>query len=302
MDMSKQTAPEAAIQGRPKTLDETRAWMKARLASRTHPMNALDAEEGIALIDHLPGLDGESWSAYWMQHGQAVYRQAQEALSQEDTATASRLFMKASGLYFMGRFPCPDHPGKARSAELERESYLQAARLWDVPARRIAIPFAGRADEGREVVVLLRTPPGVERPPVVVMWGGVDAWKEQMTQACEALLALGIATVAMDNAGTGESPVRGVPDAERQFATVFDWVEARVGPGRQPHGMPGPLIRRILGDQAGTALSGPPARRRQLGRRCAPYVPARVDRGITLPGQLPHGPGRNPLPHAGRTQ
>lgn len=227
MDMSKQTAPEAAIQGRPKTLDETRAWMKARLASRTHPMNALDAEEGIALIDHLPGLDGESWSAYWMQHGQVVYRQAQEALSQEDTATASRLFMKASGLYFMGRFPCPDHPGKARSAELERESYLQAARLWDVPARRIAIPFAGRADEGREVVVLLRTPPGVERPPVVVMWGGVDAWKEQMTQACEALLALGIATVAMDNAGTGESPVRGVPDAERQFATVFDWVEAQ---------------------------------------------------------------------------
>ena len=51
------------------------------------------------------------------------------------------------------------------------------------------------------------------------MWGGVDAYKEQMTAASDAFLENGVATLAMDNAGTGESPVKGVPDAERQFLT-----------------------------------------------------------------------------------
>jgi pimeloyl-ACP methyl ester carboxylesterase len=59
------------------------------------------------------------------------------------------------------------------------------------------------------------------------MWGGVDACKEQMTAASDALLAKGLATIAMDNAGTGESPVRGVVDAERPFIAVLDWLRGR---------------------------------------------------------------------------
>ena len=57
--------------------------------------------------------------------------------------------------------------------------------------------------------------PGRRKALQMLMWGGVDACKEQMTAASDALLVQGIATVAMDNAGTGESPVKGVPDAER---------------------------------------------------------------------------------------
>jgi hypothetical protein len=46
------------------------------------------------------------------------------------------------------------------------------------PIRRVSVPFDGRAGEGKEVVFYLRRPDGVARPKVVVMWGGVDAWKE----------------------------------------------------------------------------------------------------------------------------
>ena len=51
------------------------------------------------------------------------------------------------------------------------------------------------------------------------MWGGVDAWKEEMTELSEQLLRQGLATVAMDNVGTGESPVVAVPSSI-QTATV----------------------------------------------------------------------------------
>ncbi|WP_354003778.1 alpha/beta hydrolase family protein [Ramlibacter aurantiacus] len=215
------------VSGRPKTLQEAKAWMLARLASRTHPMNALPLDEGSAWIAALPGLDGESWGGWWGGLGDGVMRQASEAARAGDPERAGALYLKASGLYFMGRFPCPNHPAKERCAVAEREAYLAASQAWPSPIERVAIPFAGREGEGGQVVMLVRRPEGVARPPVVLMWGGVDACKEQMTAACDALLAQGVATVAMDNAGTGESPVRGVPDAERSFLAAMDWIAAQ---------------------------------------------------------------------------
>jgi esterase FrsA len=153
----------------------------------------------------------------------------------------------------MGRFPCANHPAKQRCAIAERETYLAGARHWPQPIERHVVAFAGRHDagEGSEVVLLLRRPVGAARAPVVLMWGGVDACKEQMTAASDALLARGVATVAMDNAGTGESPVRGVPDAERQFIAALDWIAQRDDvDGRRPG-----LLGRSFGGYWATKLA-----------------------------------------------
>lgn len=213
--------------GRPRTLEEAKAWMRSRLQARAHPMASVEVDEGLQLIEQLPALDGKSWAQVW---GNAANKHRERAIAAKRAGRlpeASSLYMKASGLYFMGRFPCPNHPDKLRCAQLERETYLAAARLWEVPVERVCVPFDGRSGEGKEVTFLLRRPKLVTRPPAVVMWGGVDAWKEQMTEASNVLLARGIATIALDNPGTGESPVRGVQDAERQFLPVFDWAAAR---------------------------------------------------------------------------
>lgn len=227
------------VSERPKTLEETKLWMKQRLAARFHPMNALDVAEGPALIDGLAGLDGAAWGGYWGTLGDEALAQAQlfEAAGQSDQAKA--LYGKASGLYFLGRFPCPNDPAKLRCAQAERETYLKLSQYWNEPIERVEIPFAGRAGEGSHVAALVRRPAGVAHPPVVLMWGGVDACKEQMTAACDAFLAQGVATVAIDNAGTGESPIRGVQDAERQFLAVMDWIQARTDWNAQKLGLLG---------------------------------------------------------------
>ncbi len=214
------------VTNRPKTLEEAKTWMAQRLPTRNHPLNALTLEDGPAQIAGIPGLDGKAWGTYWQAQGDVVRAQAESA-EKAQRPDAQSLYQKASGLYFIGRFPCPNHPAKQACAAAERETYLAASRFWKVPIERIELPFEGKTGEGNKVVVLLRRPAGVTRPPVVVMWGGVDAYKEQMTAASDAFLAQGVATVAMDNAGTGESPVRGVPDAERQFITVLDWVRGQ---------------------------------------------------------------------------
>lgn len=201
--------------------------MKSRLASRTHPMNNIEPVEGARLIDQLEGLDGKSWATVWGTAAEDVMKEARRAEHDGDTAAATALYQRASGLYFMGRFPCPNHPEKERCAVAEREAYLAASRHWPHPIEPVTVAFAGREGEGNRVIGYLRRPRNVPRPRVVVMWGGVDAWKEQMTAISDAFLARGIATIAMDNAGTGESPVKGVVDADRSFLAMFDWAAAQ---------------------------------------------------------------------------
>ena len=229
-------AVSGVVQGRAKTLPEAKQWLRDRLAARVHPMGVIDAQAGLSLIEQLEGLDGASWTAVWKRAGDEVYARAESAASAGDSREAERLFLKASGLYFLGRFPCPNHPAKLESAACERRAYLAAARYWRSPIERHEVPFAGRDGEGDRIVCYLRRPPAVGAAPLVLMWGGVDAWKEQMTAASDALLARGCATIAMDNAGTGESPVKGVADAERVFLTVLQWAQqlpqvARARPG-----------------------------------------------------------------------
>jgi esterase FrsA len=215
------------MSARPRTLEAAKKWMHEKLAARVHPMSACDPATTAPLIDTLQGLDGDSWADVWVPAGRRAWDDARNSEARGDRQGAAAGYLRASSLFFMGRFPCPNHPRKLESARLERESYRDAARFFTIPTERIVLPFAGRAQEGNELVFLYRRPPGIAKPPVVVMWGGVDAWKEQMTGASDALLARGVATLAMDNVGTGESPLVGSPDGERQFLPVFDWIAAR---------------------------------------------------------------------------
>src|SRR2546421_1842854 len=147
--------------------------------------------------------------------------------ARDDAAAADAAYFQAYAFYFLGRFPCPNTPRKRENAVKARQLYLRAARALDPPLERVAIPFAGRPGEGSEVVVYVRKPRGVARPPVVVQWGGVDSFKEERQPIAERFLAAGFATVSIDMPGTGESPLKGSVDAERQYTPVFAWLRAQ---------------------------------------------------------------------------
>ncbi|HEU4536729.1 MAG TPA: alpha/beta hydrolase [Polyangiaceae bacterium] len=221
------SSDDSGARGRAKTLGEAQQWMLERLTTRIYPMNAVDLAEGRAIVESLAGLDGRAWAEAWGRAGDRAREEAERAEAAGDRWSAVALFMRAHGLYFLGRFPAPNHPDKARCAELERATHLAAGRHWDPPVRRVTVPFDGRRGEGREVAFLYRRPPGIARPPAVVLWGGLDAWKEQMAAASNALLAVGFATLAVDCPGTGESPIACGPDGERQFWPVFEWAAAQ---------------------------------------------------------------------------
>lgn len=212
---------------RARTLEEARQFLLDRLHIRRSPMAFVEPSKAEAIIRALPSLDGEAWGAAWGEAGAWYEREAEAALARGDSAASARARFQAYAFFSVGRYPCPNHPRKLRNYVKARENFVLAGAHFDAPLQRISLPFAGRPGEGTEVVIYVRRPAGVTRPKVVVLWGGIDGWKEETKENADTFLDLGYAVVSVDMPGVGESPVVGSPDAERQFSPVFDWIAAR---------------------------------------------------------------------------
>ena len=217
----------ATATGRPKTLEESKEYLRRRLAEQQNPMVFHDRQAASEGIERLQSLDPDHWATVWAEIGARFEETARAAEARGDASAADTAYFQAYAFYFLGRFPCPNTPLKRDNAAKARALYLRATRDLDPPLTRVAIPFQGRPDEGREVVVYVRKPKGVARPPVVVQTGGVDSFKEERHGHAERFLEASFATVSMDMPGTGESPVLGSVDAERQYTPVFEWVRAQ---------------------------------------------------------------------------
>ena len=235
----------------PRSLDNAKAWMRDRLAKRIHPLGLTEPEATLETIEALQGLDGANWASAWIGTGNRFMALAEERSRAADRAGAREAYYQAYGFYFLGRFPCPNHEAKEESYRLELKAYEQFGALADPPIVPVSLPFDAPGALTSEIRCYLRIPTGAEQPPVVIMWGGVDAWKEEMTELSNAFVAAGIATIAMDNVGTGQSPIKARRNGEIQFLPVIQWV-------RENHQLDGrriALIGRSFGGHWATKLA-----------------------------------------------
>jgi len=207
-------------------LEEGKAWLRQRLERGAHPLDGLDPDAARTTIDGLSGLDPGPWTAAWGALADDFVRRAQAA---SDCATQREMWLQAYRAAFMGRYPVPNHPLKGEQYTRAREFFLKATALEDPPLEVVEIPFAGRAGEGRRLRFYLTRPAhGTPRPPVAMVWAGIDTWKEEMHGRLGALLrSRGFAVLLVDMPGVGESPVLAGRDSERQWTPIFDWLGKR---------------------------------------------------------------------------
>jgi dipeptidyl aminopeptidase/acylaminoacyl peptidase len=90
------------------------------------------------------------------------------------------------------------------------------------PLEVVHIPF-----EGKEITGYLRMPTGAVGAPIVLAVSGLDSRKETMADSYNALLEHGIGYFAVDGPGTGQSPVKVSPTAERVLSKVIDYLRTR---------------------------------------------------------------------------
>ena len=205
-----------------KTLEEIKADIAHR-AGRINPFERVKKEDADAVLKNLTSLDSELWGREWGKFGAKYEALGDEQLKQVKTKEAGETFYLAYEYYRVGRYPVPSSPEKMTCYKGALRTFLKAAPFMDPPLERCEIPF-----EGKKVVGYLQVPKGVNRPPVVMHWGGVDGWKEDRRTNNDVLLKNGIACFTIDMPGAGENPCLGQePKAERTFSAAMDYLVTR---------------------------------------------------------------------------
>jgi esterase FrsA len=194
----------------------------ARRAGRVNPFERVDRKEVEGLLGRLTSLDPDLWGSEWGKLG-ARHEANAEELAKLGKKEAGESYYQAYEYYRIGRYPVPSSPEKISCYKGALRSFLKAAPYLDPPLERIEILF-----EGKKVVGYLQIPRSINRPPVVMHWGGVDGWKEDRRSNSEFFHKEGLATFTIDMPGAGENPCLGQePRAERTFSAAIDYLENR---------------------------------------------------------------------------
>ncbi len=167
----------------------------------------------------------EDWCDAWVAAGAEHEQLGREALAEGRNRSAGNHLSTAAVYYHFGKFVFVDYPDTMRHAhDLAVTCLTDALPHLDPPGERILVPFRGFDMPG-----ILRKPRGVDRPAVVVMISGLDSTKEELRSTEQLFLDRGLATLAIDGPGQGESEYALAiePAWEDVGAAIVDAIEAR---------------------------------------------------------------------------
>jgi 2,6-dihydroxypseudooxynicotine hydrolase len=184
---------------------------------------------GVDMNDYHWTVDGlEKWSEWygaWMALGRKHEDLARDAEAHGHAVTAGEAYYRAAIAYHFGVFCWVDNLEELTAGHRKRvECYGKALGTLDPPGERVEIPL-----EGITIPGYLRKPRGVSRPPVVLFLSGLDSAKEEHATFEIFFLRRGLATLAIDGPGQGETWYRMKMrvDFEVAATAAIDWLRTR---------------------------------------------------------------------------
>ncbi len=170
--------------------------------------------------------DFDSWYAAWQQSGRDLLAIAEDAEKQGRMVTAGDAYLQAALLFHYAQLQCrPTRPERIQGRNLSIDCYCKGAPHWDPPVERVTMAFS----EGN-LPGYLRLPRGGRVAPCVVIISGANSVKEEAHFNGEYFINRGIATLAFDGPGQGETWERIKYTNERfenAVSAVLDYLEKR---------------------------------------------------------------------------
>ena len=217
-------SPERSYYVRP--INELWEMWKPRVKMRIYPFTYASYDDMERVMTSLTSYDRDKWAASFSAVAKPYEEKAAEAEKAGNTQVAKENYLRAYQYYRLARYPTINSSGKKKAYKKSQEMLLKASHFFDVPIERVEIPFKPKSGEKDRIIAYLRVPKTGHAPfPVLLSWGGIDGFKEE--QLNDSALDHGLATLAIDGPGVGDSPLKGSEDAERLFGAVIDWVETR---------------------------------------------------------------------------
>lgn len=170
------------------------AW--AKLQFLNHGVTESDLDDVLGRVSSL-----ESWSDEWEATGRAYEKRGRDAIEFGKAREASRHFLTASAAYNFAQYVVFMDPERKRQLHAGCvRAYANAAPHFDVPAVPFEVPFRRYLLRG-----YLRVPPGDGPRPVVVIFNGTNAVKEELHWWADAFVQRGCAVCTFDGPGLGET-------------------------------------------------------------------------------------------------
>jgi esterase FrsA len=206
-------------------MNEVKEELLSRAKENRNPFLYTIYEEVAPVINNLGSVERDPWAKAFSALAALHEERAARAEAAADGKTARKELLIAYDCYHVARYPAPNSPGKLAAYRKSQENFHRAARYFDPPLERVEMPFKGQVREGETSIGLLRKPKDTAKPPVVVIWGGIDAFKEE--RPSDPYLRAGLATLAIDMPGVADAPLAGSESGERLWDAVFDYIARR---------------------------------------------------------------------------
>ena len=169
----------------------------------------------------------DDWCREWGRTARHYEQLAETAEAAGRAITAGEAWRRAALCWHWGKFVFTDHPQEQREAhERTVACFRRGAGALTPPAEPVRVPYGGTT-----LAAYLRVPRASsgERPPIVIMIPGLDSVKEELQATAGYLLARGLAVIAIDGPGQGETeyelPIE--PAYERVTTAVADYLKGR---------------------------------------------------------------------------
>jgi dienelactone hydrolase len=165
----------------------------------------------------------DQWLPAWSEKALEYEKFAEAAEQQGARRSAAEAWRRAAMCWHFGKFNWFEDIEKAEHAQRRLNACYERA-LWSLkpPGRKVLIPYGDM-----KMAAILRQPRGVERPPLVIIIGGLDSMKEELQQVADYFLDRGIATLGMDGPGQGETglALKIEPASEKPIGAAIDFIE-----------------------------------------------------------------------------
>lgn len=167
----------------------------------------------------------DDWCRQWGVTATEYESMAERAAAAGFKLTAAQAWLNAGLCWHFGKFVFMEDAEQLKHAS-DRTAACYARGAWalEPPAERVLVPY-----DGIEMPALFRKPAGAGRAPVVLMIPGLDSVKEELQTTADYFLRRGMATLAIDGPGQGETEfLRDIePAYERPAGAAIDWLESR---------------------------------------------------------------------------
>jgi pimeloyl-ACP methyl ester carboxylesterase len=204
-----------------RTIAQIKVEAQARAERGAYPLIGLDPGDVREALASIKTRDADEWAGAWCKVADRYYKTASTMNTPEERRTN---YLRAWRLYYFAQWPVASSHGKKAAYIKALDAYVRSAESLTPPLEVVRIAF-----EGAEIIGYLRLPRVTSGGPVplVIAVSGLDSRKENLAESYASLLDNGIGFFALDGPGTGQSPVKVSPTADRVLSKAIDYLVTR---------------------------------------------------------------------------